>query len=118
MRLAYCLVSCLLAIACGCTPKQLQIISENQSGQKLQNVTAWSGEKSVGFGVLINDGVKGDMSAERIFGNEIPTRMSLTFETEDGSKIKRDVEFASKSKASRKLRLVIDQNLEVTGVYE
>ncbi len=58
------------------------------------------------------------MSAERIFGDEVPTKMSLAFETEDGNKFKRDVEFGSNAKVSRKLRLVIDENLEVTGAYE
>ena len=83
----------------------------------LRDVTARQDEKSFGFGVLANETDAGYMTAERIFGRDIPTALTLRFTTSDGVEKRQNVIFPQNNR-SRRLRLIIDGQLNVTGVYE
>ncbi len=114
---SYLSIGVLIVCINGCDSKPMQIIAENESGQRLENVAFSSGGKLFKFGVLVHEGTKGYMTAGRLFSNGVPDKMTLNFESVDGEKFSREVKFDPTDRG-QVLRLVIDSNLEVTGTRD
>ena len=105
-----------ILFASGCGSGGSQLFAINESGQRLENVTASSGNKSFTFGVLIDGGEAGYMTADQTFGRNFPEDMTLKFETVDGASFERTIKLANSR--TRKLKITIDDKLNAQGVFE
>jgi hypothetical protein len=82
----------------------------------LENVAISAGDKSFTFGVLIDGGKAGYMTADQTFGRLFPDVMTMRFEDVDGKMFEREIEF--KNKRTRKLVVTIDNDLNAKGTFE
>jgi len=105
----------LLFFAVGCGSNS-QIIAVNNSGQRLENVAVSADGKSFKFGVLIDGGTAGYMTAEQTFGRNFPKKMTMRFENVDGESFETDIDF--KNNPTRKLNISIDDELHAHGTFE
>ncbi|WP_148618723.1 hypothetical protein [Mariniblastus fucicola] len=106
----------MLLFTIGCGSSDTEITAKNNSGQTLENVSALANGKSFTFGVLIDGGEKGYMTAERTFGGTFPLTMTMQFENLDGESFQREINF--KNKPTRKLTVTIDEGLNALGTFE
>ena len=104
----------MFTIGCGSSDSELTAI--NNSGKRLENVAISAGEKSFTFGVLIDGGKAGYMTADQTFGRLFPDVMTMRFEDVDGKTFEREIEF--KNKRTRRLIVTIDSELNATGMFE
>lgn len=111
-------VGLILLFVCGCGSQNMQVIAENQSGQRLENVTVSGAGKSFEFGVLPDSGEAGYMTAEKLFGNRFPEKMTMSFATTEGKIIISEVAFERNAKPTRKLRVSIGSDMNTTGKFD
>ena len=100
----------------GCGSNSAQIHAVNNSGQRLEHVRVSANGKSFEFGVLINGGTAGFMTADRLFGRKFPKNSSMQFETTEGESFDAKINF--KNKPTRKLTVTIDSKFNASGKFD
>ena len=92
-----------------------QIIVDNHSKQRLENVVLSTEKKDIKIGDLADRYAGGLLIVDRAFRRKLPEKLSVSFETDEGDSIKTKITF--ENEPTRNLTVTIDNEFAARGTF-